>query len=110
MQLFHHANRGGFLLLPIDNRKSETSSLPSTPRASPAITKNQEIATHSINKKQEKVTKQILIGSRARGRKWKVKGGYFNISCLKKGKWIIKRIEWLEDFKDLSKSKDDVEA
>ncbi len=50
-------NTGGFLLLPSEREKCNTSCLLSTPRASPTSTVNKKRATHSSKKKQEKVKK-----------------------------------------------------
>jgi hypothetical protein len=51
-------NFGGFLLLPLEHGKCNTSYFPDTPGASPITFKKLDQATHSTNRIQEMATQQ----------------------------------------------------
>jgi hypothetical protein len=66
VHLFHHANTGRYLQLPLGSGKSNTDLLPITTRAASSILGNR--AAHSANRKQQisivYSVKRILIGQR----------------------------------------------
>jgi hypothetical protein len=63
VQLFHLANTGGFLLLPLECGKWDTGSIPTKPRNF-----NPPLETGKSNNYNRKTWKQIPTGWRMRGR------------------------------------------
>jgi hypothetical protein len=65
VELFHHTNIGRFLMLLLESGKCVTGHIH---KLRTQLHWKSESAIHSTNRKQGKLDKQILIGSRMRGR------------------------------------------
>jgi hypothetical protein len=54
-QLFYYVNIGGFLLLPLERCKCNTSRIPITPKATPVTNGNRREKKRSTNRNKETV-------------------------------------------------------